>query len=52
VIVKTELVCAECGASAENRARGWRMYRADLEDENDHPELVAYCPECAAREFG
>ena len=28
------------------------MYRADLEDEDEEPKLVAYCPECAAREFG
>ncbi len=45
MIDKTELVCAECGASHEDRAKGWRMYRADDEVEDDEPELVAYCPE-------
>ena len=28
------------------------MYRADREEENEEPELVAYCPHCVAREFG
>lgn len=43
------LVCAECGAVAPSGAEGWRLYRIDAEDEE--PELAAYCPECAAREF-
>jgi hypothetical protein len=27
----------------------WRAYRADIEEEQ--PEVVFYCPECAQREF-
>jgi ribosomal protein L40E len=44
-------VCAECGAGAATDAEGWRMCRADDELEDEEPELVAFCPECAAREF-
>jgi hypothetical protein len=45
------LVCVECGATADRDAERWRVYRADLPDEDEQPELVAYCPDCAAREF-
>jgi hypothetical protein len=46
--------CQECGALADEEARGWRAYRCDLADEfgSDEPEVVYYCPECADREFG
>lgn len=52
------MVCVECGAVADEEARGWRAYRADLardgEDDasaEDFPAVVYYCPACAAREF-
>jgi hypothetical protein len=45
------LVCVECGAEADEDADGWGMYRADLPEEDDEPELAAYCPGCVAREF-
>jgi hypothetical protein len=45
------LVYARCGAEAPPDAEGWRIYRADDELEDEEPELVAFCPECAAREF-
>jgi Zn finger protein HypA/HybF involved in hydrogenase expression len=42
--------CAECGRPwlrlDDERSRG---YRADIEEEQ--PEVVFYCPECAQREF-
>ena len=41
------LVCAECGAVSEAGAVGWRAYLAD-----DGEAAVAFCPECAKREFG
>jgi hypothetical protein len=47
---ETRLRCAENGAEADENAEGWRVYRADLPNEG-RPELVAYCAECAAREF-
>ncbi len=31
---------------------GWRLYRADDEDESEVTILAAYCPSCAVREFG
>jgi hypothetical protein len=40
------LTCIECDEVARGDATGWRAY---LTDER---ELVAYCPECAEREFG
>jgi hypothetical protein len=43
--------CIECGRRPEQRARGWRAYRADLEPD-DEPEIIFYCAECATREFG
>jgi hypothetical protein len=53
------IVCTECGAVADQDARGWRAYRADLTAEaeaedaiaGDVPAVVYYCPVCAAREF-
>jgi hypothetical protein len=48
----SELVCVECGAEADEDAAGWRIYRADVPQQGDEePELAAYCPECAGREF-
>jgi hypothetical protein len=42
--------CAECGAKADDLARGWRAY---LGEEDDGSLMVAtFCPECAEREFG
>jgi hypothetical protein len=46
------LVCVECGAEAEPEAKGWKMLRADVPKEgDDEPELAAYCPDSAVREF-
>jgi hypothetical protein len=41
-----QLVCAEYGARSEAGAVGWRAYLDDDE------VAVAFCPNCAAREFG
>jgi hypothetical protein len=41
--------CQECGAvwlCADHER--WRAYRTD----DEPPELVFYCPQCAEREFG
>jgi DNA-directed RNA polymerase subunit RPC12/RpoP len=42
--------CAECGAEADEQARGWRA----MIGEEDDGELgvCVFCPECGAREFG
>jgi hypothetical protein len=42
------LVCEECGATADERAAGWRIYLTA----EDPPEPLVYCPQCAEREFG
>lgn len=39
------LVCVECGAEADEDARGWRGYLT-VDD-----EFAVYCPACAEREF-
>jgi hypothetical protein len=52
------MVCVECGAVADDEARGWRAYRVDLAAEaeaegagaEDGPAVVYYAA-CAAREF-
>jgi hypothetical protein len=45
------LVCAEYLAEAPPDADGWRIYHADDELEDEEPELVAFCPLRATREF-
>lgn len=40
------LTCANCGAVADDAAKGWRAY---LDDEG---QAVTFCPECAREEFG
>lgn len=45
------LYCAECGRQADEQARGWRGYHG-IEEFNDDPEVIVFCPECAARAFG
>jgi hypothetical protein len=46
-----QMVCVECGVVSLERDQadgGWRLYlRSD-----EPPELAAYCPECAKKEFG
>ena len=52
--------CAECGATADDRASGWRASRSDLSAEAeaedpsmaDVPAFVTFCESCAAGEFG
>ena len=39
------LVCLECGDESDEAAAGWRAYL-------DEDELLVYCSDCAAREFG
>ena len=47
------LVCVECGVTGLGDMRGWRAYRSDdLEDEEDQPNVLFYCPVCAQQEFG
>jgi hypothetical protein len=48
------LWCVECGRPSGPEARGWRLYRADDENEPDSEVtvLTAYCRACAIREFG
>jgi hypothetical protein len=41
----------ECLLLADEQARGWRVLRADVPEEDDEPILAAYCPCCAEREF-
>jgi hypothetical protein len=49
---RMELWCAECLLLADERAYGWRLLRVDVPADDDEPQLAAFCPDCAEREFG
>jgi len=49
---KGRLVCCECLAVADERAQGWRAYRADVPGEDPAPILAFYCGPCAELVFG
>jgi hypothetical protein len=46
------LACAECPRVSSVNARGWKAFRSDDPEVDEHPRLSFYCPECAEREFG
>lgn len=46
------LWCQECGRPSGSEAKGWRLRRVDVPDEDPEPQLAAYCSSCATREFG
>ena len=47
------LVCAECATEAPPGAFGWlACLGVGDEDAEEIEEVVVFCPECAAREFG
>ena len=45
------LYCVECGCCSGELGRGWVAFVADDPD-NPPPEIITYCPPCAASEFG
>jgi len=49
---KGRLVCCECLAVADERAKRWRAYRADVPGEDPAPILAFYCGPCAELMFG
>ena len=46
------LFCWECLVLADDRAAGWRAYRADVPGEDPEPILLFCCPACFERELG
>jgi hypothetical protein len=46
------LVCCQCLEVADERARGWRAYRADVPGHDPAPVVVFYCGACAELMFG
>jgi hypothetical protein len=50
--LRMELWSAECLLMADDEARGWRLLRLDVPGEDGEPQLAAFCPICAAKEFG
>jgi hypothetical protein len=50
--VAEPLVCVECGTRAPLDAAGWKADIGDDPRDHDPPEVVLFCPECWAREFG
>ena len=51
VASRAALVCRVLPAISPD-AKGWRMLRVAVPEEDDEPILAAYCPYCAEREFG
>jgi hypothetical protein len=47
VLVRLLLVCEECRRAWLEPHERWRLYLSD----DEPPEAVPYCPECAGREF-
>jgi hypothetical protein len=47
VLAQPLMVCQECRCSWVDPRERWRLYATD----DEQPELVAYCPYCASREF-
>ena len=45
------LYCQECGCCSHD-GRGWSAHIAVDVDGNERPSVVAFCPPCAASEFG
>jgi transposase InsO family protein len=45
------LWCQDCGRPSSPEAKGWRLYRIDVPEEDDEPTLAAYCAVCAYVEF-
>jgi hypothetical protein len=45
-------LCQECGRTSSPEAKGWRLCRVDVPEEDPEPQLAAYCSSCATREFG
>jgi hypothetical protein len=43
--------CAECGAEADDRTRGWRVMLGEEWETDGSLFVVIYCPDCFAREF-
>jgi hypothetical protein len=46
------LWCQVCGRPSGAEAKGWRLYRTDIREEDDEPTLAAYCAVCTYVEFG
>ena len=51
IVPSMRLWCQECGRPSSPEAKGWRLYRLDVPDEDPEPELAACCSYCAVREF-
>ena len=41
----------ECERRSSDRARGWRGFLVDRDDDGQEDDIVVYCPGCASREF-
>jgi hypothetical protein len=52
VLVIMRLWCQECGRPSGPEAKGGRLHRTDVPDEDDEPTLAAYCAVCAYVECG
>ena len=48
VVATTTIVCIECRRPWVTDGERWRLKVTD----DDEPDTVPYCPDCATREFG
>jgi hypothetical protein len=46
------LACIECGARTPSFELGWSAIRVEDPDKHGDAEIVIYCANCLAREFG
>jgi hypothetical protein len=46
------LQCEECGTRSDSFGPGWSVFNVVDPDEGGVAELVTYCANCLAREFG
>lgn len=46
------LTCVECGVRSSGRAQGWQALLGYDPREDEWPEALMFCPECAERESG
>jgi hypothetical protein len=50
--VVIRLWCQECGRPSSPEAKGWRLYRTDVPEEDGERTLAVYCAAYAYIEFG
>jgi hypothetical protein len=50
-VASAPLVCVECKAESQGKARRWRAFLVNWPCDESEPLVSCYCPACASREF-